>query len=533
MTPILRFFPAAILAAFSLPLSCLAQPNAPSGLDAAKTADPRQYRRLPDIVMFEKDPLGGFANGLNGGALETASGLFPVDAAQTFQGRPSYRVRYTGAAGGGWEARLPRSGWQVFDIAAYRENGALEFNIKGEKGGETFRVGLSDAGGPKGESVVAPLGEVSGDFGPVTTQWRRVRIPLKKLIPGASPLRLAQMSNLSLQSADGAASQTFWLNDIRFTSPDAEKSRPAIKINQWGFAPGAKKRALVTDFPENLTAKAGTAFSVYKAGTKAVVFSGKLTLLAENDAEISGEKILAADFSAFKTPGRYIIHVDAPGEDASPPFTIGADLYKPLLRDAARYYYLQRSGMALSPQCARQFARGEGHPQDRALALQSDPDGPKRDVSGGWYDAGDYGKYVSMCAVPISDLLWSQEIFPAQFPDGQLNIPESGNRVPDILDEVRWELTWLLKMQDAASGGFYQKVWPNNAGATPDKDPQTRYIYDRVNGKRQYPPYRLDCERRRRTRARGRLLRKVRPDVRQNSSHGGGKGLGLPQGQPR
>ena len=72
------------------------------------------------------------------------------------------------------------------------------------------------------------------------------------------------------------------------------------------------------------------------------------------------------------------------------------------------------------------------------------------------------------------------ELFPGEFGDRSLNLPESGNKQPDLLDEIRYEVAWVLKMQDAASGGFYQKVWPNNANKTPDKDPQTRYIYDKV-----------------------------------------------------
>ena len=88
-----------------------------------------------------------------------------------------------------------------------------------------------------------------------------------------------------------------------------------------------------------------------------------------------------------------------------------------------------------------------------------------------------------MAAKPVSDLLWAYETFPNQFPDRQSDIPESGNGVPDILDEVRWELDWMQTMQDAASGGFYQKVWPNNAGLTPDKDPQPRFVYDKVGAR--------------------------------------------------
>ncbi|MCZ7669345.1 MAG: glycoside hydrolase family 9 protein [Chloroflexi bacterium] len=116
---------------------------------------------------------------------------------------------------------------------------------------------------------------------------------------------------------------------------------------------------------------------------------------------------------------------------------------------------------------AGQFARGAGHPQDAEAAFRSGAK-PPIDVSGGWYDAGDYGKYVNAGATAVSDLLWAYELFPQQFPDGQMNIPESGNGVPDLLDEARWELDWILKMQEPESGGF--TTWCN----PPRKPPAIR-----------------------------------------------------------
>jgi len=73
----------------------------------------------------------------------------------------------------------------------------------------------------------------------------------------------------------------------------------------------------------------------------------------------------------------------------------------------------------------------------------------------------------------FSDLFWAYEMFPSQFVDGQFNIPESGNGVPDILDEARWELEWMLKMQDKESGGFYPRVQSDN-----DENIKSRIIRD-------------------------------------------------------
>ncbi|HFC12474.1 MAG TPA: hypothetical protein ENJ56_06480, partial [Anaerolineae bacterium] len=172
------------------------------------------------------------------------------------------------------------------------------------------------------------------------------------------------------------------------------------------------------------------------------------------------------------------------GYENSVPFTISETIFDNLVVDSMRYYFLQRQGIALTGANAGVWTHDVGHPQDASVPLESDANNT-RDVMQGWYDAGDYGKYVNAGATAVSDLLWSYELFSAEFPDNQLNIPESGNGVPDILDEIRWELEWMLKMQDA-DGGFYHMVkskggdgrseWDSDT--TPDVSPDLRFIRD-------------------------------------------------------
>ena len=191
--------------------------------------------------------------------------------------------------------------------------------------------------------------------------------------------------------------------------------------------------------------------------------------------------MLAADFSTLATPGSYYLTVDAYQVDDSPPFIIRSDVYDGLLIDVQRYYYLQRSGIPLDDAYAGTFARPAGHPQDVRAALRSGF-ALDLDVSGGWYDAGDYGKYVNAGATAVSDLLWAYEMFPDVFADGTLNIPESGNGVADLLDEVRWELDWIRKMQDSESGGFFYAVQPTEQTTVP-RARGARYVED-VDGTR-------------------------------------------------
>ena len=81
----------------------------------------------------------------------------------------------------------------------------------------------------------------------------------------------------------------------------------------------------------------------------------------------------------------------------------------------------------------------------------------KIDVSGGWHDAGDYGRYIVTGAKTVADLLYAYQTAPQMFSDN-IGIAESGNGVPDVLDEARYEIEWMLKMQDKTTGGVHHKV---------------------------------------------------------------------------
>jgi endoglucanase len=167
----------------------------------------------------------------------------------------------------------------------------------------------------------------------------------------------------------------------------------------------------------------------------------------------SATYVQTVDFSPVTTPGTYILTIDSV---QSEPFRIAADLYSSLPRDAARYFYLNRSGIELDAAHAGQWARHAGHMTDDAVTCWrgTDPQGKTWDgcdytlnVRGGWYDAGDYGKYVVNGGISLWTLLNLYERLPDAFPDESLNIPESGNGISDLLDEARWEMEFLLAMQ--------------------------------------------------------------------------------------
>lgn len=216
--------------------------------------------------------------------------------------------------------------------------------------------------------------------------------------------------------------------------------------NQVGFLPKAKKTVIVRG--EN----PGTSFVLTDSNGK-TVYNGTLSTPLEN--ENSMETVCMGDFSDFSTPGTYTVKTQNGAVSYS--FKIDTDVYQDLLMDSFHMLYLQRCGSELQGELAGDFS----HPACHTTKAVIYGTNQTKDVSGGWHDAGDYGRYVVTGVETAQDLLLAYEDYP-QIWNGKnadlMNIPESGNGIPDILDEVRYELDWLLKMQDKASGGVYHKV---------------------------------------------------------------------------
>ncbi|MFC0514832.1 glycoside hydrolase family 9 protein [Mucilaginibacter angelicae] len=247
-------------------------------------------------------------------------------------------------------------------------------------------------------------------------------------------------------------------------------SKP-IRLNQIGFYPVAVKRAIV------LSDKEGDFF--IQTIQRQTVFTGKLkTSLKPNFA---GHVVQSADFSAFTKPGRYILYVPSVGY--SYPFEVKASVHKAVASASIKAYYFMRSGTPLPEKYAGKWHRAGGHPDTVVLIHPSAANEGRKAGSvisspKGWYDAGDYNKYIVNSGITTSTLLSLYEDFPVYMKTVKLNIPESNNRIPDVLDEVLWNLRWMLTMQDPADGGVYHKL--TNAAfdkfEMPDKDPSPRYV---------------------------------------------------------
>ena len=253
----------------------------------------------------------------------------------------------------------------------------------------------------------------------------------------------------------------------------AEAADAALHVDQVGYLTDYSKVALVAD-------PAATSFEIVDASNNQVVFKGSLSA-AKKDA-LSEETLRQADFSALKKPGTYKLGV---GTRESYDFVIGDNVYAVPAVETWRSYTLSRSNTPINDPVTGLKIK-DGHPQDRAAQVwftdALNKKGDKIDVSGGWYDAGDYGKYITTAGISSAQLLLAYEAHPDHFTRGQLLFPpgvSTDAKLPDALTEVKFELDWMRKMQ-RKDGSTFHKVagtkWPG-FDVSPDTDRQDRYLF--------------------------------------------------------
>jgi endoglucanase len=224
-------------------------------------------------------------------------------------------------------------------------------------------------------------------------------------------------------------------------------SSAAIKLDQAGYLPEAPKVALV------VADGSANSFTIVKQADGVIAFRGMLGgPIADPD---SGDRVRVADFSSVRTPGSYFMEIVGVGR--SWPFRIDRDAYRRAYYLATRSFYGQRCGTAVD--LGKDFP-GYAHAvchRDGAFHASSGKAGPHRSEKG-WHDAGDYGRYVVNSGIATGTLLWAWELFGERVKDIGLDVPESGNATPDLLDEVRWNLDWMLSMQDADGGVWHKQT---------------------------------------------------------------------------
>ncbi|GAB2758540.1 glycoside hydrolase family 9 protein [Streptomyces bullii] len=358
--------------------------------------------------------------------------------------------------------------------------------------GESYRFSFSATGSPAGHVVRAIVGL---SVAPYDTYYE---VTPQLSVSGdrysytfTSPVDTAR-GQVGFQLGGSADPWRFCMDDVSLLGgvppeqyePD---TGPRVRVNQVAYLPaGPKNATLVTD------ATARLPWQLKDAGG-AVVARGS-TVPRGVDVS-SGQNVHSIDFGAYRTRGTGFTLV-ADGQ-TSRPFDIDASAYQRLRLDAAKYYYTQRSGTPIRDDLRPGYGRPAGHLG--VAPNQGDKDVPCRpgvcdytlDVTGGWYDAGDHGKYVVNGGISTWELLSTYERAlhtrtgqADRLGDGTLNIPESGNKVPDLLDEARWELEFLLRMQvpegEPLAGMAHHKIhdeqW-TGLPLMPHDDPQKRELH--------------------------------------------------------
>jgi endoglucanase len=232
----------------------------------------------------------------------------------------------------------------------------------------------------------------------------------------------------------------------------AQEASSKIRLNQIGFYPDAPKTAIFTN-------DKGDEFVVRSLKSGAIVLNSKLS--SPHKSAFSPKLTRIADFTNVSEPGFYVLNI--PGQGDSYPFEIKPKVFCGLTKALIKGFYFQRMSTPLSAEFAGKWNRAEGHPDTQviihpAAASAGRPAGTVISCPRGWYDAGDYNKYIVNSGITMGTLLSLYEDFPSYFDTLRINIPETGNGVPDLLNEIVWNLRWMLTMQDPADGGVYNKV---------------------------------------------------------------------------
>lgn len=327
---------------------------------------------------------------------------------------------------------------------------------------------------------------------------------------------------LSTPIAQGAAVEvknpdlTLWPATMLFTAvADPLRESMVLHVNQEGYAPSLPKKAMVGYYLGSLgemDIPASSGFQIVQAATGNVVYQGNLTARPDvgyTYSPLPYQKVLEADFSSFTTPGEYRLAV--PGIGASLPFLIHDGIPLAFARAYALGLYHQRCGHAnhlpftrhVHEAChtapasiptgssygytwsviAQESSNYSSNPRHTAPQLKDEASmlypwvrTSLVDVSGGHHDAGDYSKYTSNSALLIHALVFAVDAIAGAATLDNLGLPESGDGIPDLLQEAKWEADFLARMQDT-DGGFYFLVYPRDrryeSNVLPDAgDPQ-------------------------------------------------------------
>jgi endoglucanase len=339
--------------------------------------------------------------------------------------------------------------------------GSITVNVArsgGSSGAVSVRYATGNGTAAAGTDYTAASGTLNWATGDAAAKTFTVIIANTTLFSGNKTFNVS-LSGVAGGATLGTASTAVVTIDGAAASTSTNSAFSThIVVDQFGYRPNDPKVAVIRvphvgyDSADAFTP--AKTYELHSATDNSLVISAAPTVWNGGATESdSGDSGLWFDFSSVTTSGSYYVF-DPTNNVRSAIFPINQTVYKPILKAAVRMYFYQRAGFAkaapYADKCWQDAAAYVGPNQDTQAHDISDPTNAAKvkDVSGGWFDAGDTDKYLTYAVVPVHQLLTAYQENPSVFTD-DFNIPESGNGVPDVLDEVKWETDWVKKMQNA------------------------------------------------------------------------------------
>jgi endoglucanase len=345
-------------------------------------------------------------------------------------------------------------------VAQNAGSSSISVNRSGGSSG-TVSVHYATANGSAvaGADFAAASGDLSWADGDAATKTFAIAIANSSPFSGTRTFTVALSAPTGNATLGAVSSTSITISGDAVTAPVPSGNIAIdahILIDQFGYRPADPKVAVIRTPKVGYDAAAifnpGTTYQLRNAADNSVTLSAALTEWNGGATESdSGDAGWWFDFSTVAQPGSYYVY-DPINKVRSPIFPIAQTVYANILKAAVRMYYYQRAGIAktapFAELCWQDTAAYMGPNQDTQAHDITDPTNAAKikDVSGGWFDAGDVNKYLTNASVPVHQLLTAYQENPGVFTD-DFNIPESGNGVPDIVDEVKWEVDWVKRMQ--------------------------------------------------------------------------------------
>lgn len=277
---------------------------------------------------------------------------------------------------------------------------------------------------------------------------------------------------------------------INFTFSDKFIS-PSIQVNQVGYLPGSRKVGIIGNWlgTAGPMPVASSHFEIIDQASGKIILRRPLSLVSKHD-EWSGNRVYHADFTSVQRPGDY--YLSAPGVGISHSFSINHDVYRAVSRHVFRLFYHSRNSIPILEKYSdRGFSRPSGipsslngivHPAIKRSPFDYEKNpGDKINISGGWFDAGDYGQYVVNAAPVWHAFSVGYDLSANVMNNDDMGLPESGNGQSDFIDELEWGMQWMRAMQDPGDGGVYSRLVPVNWDTQLPQDVETpRYLFEKT-----------------------------------------------------